>query len=136
MARVYKLTDRITIKVDDITIKIAPLSLDQKNEIQNEFLLGRTKGSPKHLTNGTVLSLKYALKDIQGLEDADGKPYSLEFDSNALTDSCVQDLMNLDLAEKLAVICATMTKGVPQKFDLEGVEIVKTAKVGDDSKNA
>jgi hypothetical protein len=141
MAKVFRRTDRITVKVDDLTIKLSPLSLDQKNEIQTEFIQGRTLASPRHLTNGTVLALRYALKDLQGVVDADDKPYELSFEGGMVTDQCIEDLMNLEISDKLVAICATLANGVPREFTgpngkkLEGVEIVQTKRESEE-KNA
>ncbi len=43
MARIYRLSDRITVKVDDLIFKLAPLSTHQKTEIQQAMLVGRSK---------------------------------------------------------------------------------------------
>lgn len=136
MARIYKRSDRIAVKIDEITVKLAPLSLDQKSEIQQLMLTGRTKADLKLLTKGIALSIKYGLKSVEGIEDSDGNPYKLSLDSNdQLTDECVDELMNLELSKKLSLVCAGLVNGVPKDFTdengnpIEGIEVVKPSKV-------
>lgn len=143
MTRIFKRSDRITVKVDSITVKLAPLTLDQKTEIQQAMLVGRTKGDIREASKGIALALKYAVKGIEGLEDADGNSYKLGVgpDGN-LNDECIDDLLNLELTPKLAMVCASMVNGVPKKFSdekgnpLDGVELVDQKAVETAVKNA
>jgi hypothetical protein len=137
--RIYKRSDRIPIKIGDIKLTIAPLTVDQKTEIQQAMLNGRVKGDIKEATRGVVLSIKYAVKGVEGIEGADGSPYALQFDdSKNLTDECVDDLLNVGMNKQLTMVCASLANGVPDQFTdekgerLEGVEILK----GETSPNA
>lgn len=131
MAKIYRLTDRISVKVGDITIKLSPLTLHQKTEVQQAMMLGRLKGDVAEATRGLVLSLKYSVKDISGVTDSEDSPYQLQFDGEHLSDSCVEDLLNLEITQKLTLICSSLVNGIPKEFTdaagnkLEGVEIVK-----------
>jgi hypothetical protein len=133
MARIYKRTDRITVRIDDVTLKLAPLSLAQKTEIQDAMFRGQTKGDLKEMTRGIALSIKYAVKGIQGVVDGDGIPYKLEEENGELTTECVDELLNLDLTAKLSRVCVAMVNGVPTRFTddknipLEGVEVVSNS---------
>lgn len=142
MARIYKRTDRITVKINDVELKLAPLSLDQKTEIQQILVEAQRAADVKGLTRGIVLAIKYSLKDVKGLEGSDG-PYKLQFDEAGLADECIEDLMNVDFSKKLTMVCSAMVNGVPTQFTddrlkpLEGVEIVSDSKASDDNlKNA
>lgn len=134
MAKIYRRTDRVSVKIGDVTVKLAPLSSHEKAEIQQAMILGRAKGDIREATRGMVLSLKYAIKGIEGVIDSDGNPYTLKFENDQLTDSCVDDLLNMELTERLALICAALVKGIPDQFTdnngvkLEGVEIVNPTK--------
>lgn len=134
MARIYRRSDRIKVKIDDIQVELAPLSVDQKAEIQQLMFTGRTRGDIQSATKGMQLSLKYAVKSVSGVEDSDGNAYALSFDDQGnLQDSCVDDLLNLEVTEKLSLCCATLARGIPAEFTdnfgkkLEGVEIVRKA---------
>lgn len=142
MARIYKRTDRIAVKIDDIVVKLAPLSLDQKTEIQQAMIHGKVKGDLKELTKGIALSIRYAVKSIEGVQDSDGNPYKVEVDSNGdLTKECVDDLMNLELTAKLSMVCASMVNGIPSEFKdndgipMSGVEVVKQVQVETEKKS-
>jgi hypothetical protein len=141
MARIYKRTDRISVKIDDIVVKLAPLTISQKTEIQQAMLEGSKKTDIREATRGIALAIQYSVKGIEGVQDSDGNPYALQFEGGNLTEACVDDLMNLELTRKLTLVCVAMVKGVPSKFtdeqdkDLEGVELVNPSK-GEPTKNA
>ncbi len=134
MAKIYKRSDRITVKIDEVTVKLAPLTLDQKTQIQDAMMNGRTKADLKELTRGIALSMKFALKGIDGVEDSDGNQYQLKFEGDEVSDTCIDDLMNLEVTQKLSLVCASLVNGIPNKFTdennkaLKGVEIVKSEK--------
>ena len=135
MTKLYRTTDKITIKVDQLTIKISPLSKRQKMSLQNDMI----KASNGDLDAGMEAisnAIRYSLKDIKGVtvEDEEGNdvPYMLEFgDDNYLTDECVDDLLNLPESQKINGICSGLIAGPPsgQIVDgegkpLEGVKII------------
>jgi hypothetical protein len=133
MSRIYKRSDRISVKIDDITLKLSPLSIDQKVEIQTAMINGRKDGDIVQATKGVCLSIKYSVKGVEGIQDGDGNDYKLEFDGDNLSDQCVDDLLNLELHRKLALVCASIVNGIPTEFSdergnlMEGVEFVKAA---------
>jgi hypothetical protein len=127
--RIYKLSDRIPIKIDDIFIKVAPLSLIQKSTIQQKMLEGQKANDLIVLTQAVTMALKYSLKNISGLVDGNGEEYRLVFgDDGYLTDECVDDLLNMPLTPKLTQVCATMAAGIPAAFEIEGVSFVEDSK--------
>lgn len=131
MAKIFKRTDRIPVRINEVVVHIAPLSIDQKVEIQDAAIKGRAKGDIKELTRSVTLAMKYAIKKIEGIEDSDGKPYQLQFDGENLSDECLVDLMNLEITDKLSSVCVKFMQGIPSEFTdasgnkLEGVEFVK-----------
>ncbi len=140
MARIYRLTDRIKVKIDDITVTIRPLSKDEKAEIQQSVIKGRAKGDFVEATRGIVLALKYAVKGIDGLIDSDDKPYQLQFDEHKnLTDDCVSELLNMEVTGKLTMVCISLANKIPDEFvdengiKLEGVDVIKAGTPGPNS---
>lgn len=125
MTKIYRTTDRIEIKIGDITVKIAPLSLIQKNEVQSIMLEGQKNSDLQKLNAAILLAVSYCLKDIQGLEDIEGNSYQLQFENNKLTEQCVDDLMNMEETPNLLKVCSAFVAGVPKKFEIEGVEFVE-----------
>jgi hypothetical protein len=135
MARIYRTTDKIPVKIDDILIKISPLTVDHKAEIQSILLTAQLKKDVAGLIKGNKLAMKYAVKSMEGVEDSDGNAYKLEFDeNNNLTDQCLDDLFNLEVTNKIVMVCANLLKKIPDEFTdtdgnkLEGVEIIKVGK--------
>lgn len=134
MARIFKKSDRITVTVDGITVKLAPLTIHQKVEIQTAMFNGRQQADLKEATRGVVQSLRYSVKGIDGVEDSDGNPYTLKFEGDVLTEECADDLMNLEITQKLTMVCAGLLNGIPKEFTdqfgnaLEGVQLVSIAK--------
>lgn len=113
MTRIYRTTDRIPVKVDTLTVTISPLSFDQKTELQS-IMMQATK-DPLFAVRGARLAIKYAVKDVQGLEDADG-PYKVTLGEDGnLTDACVDDLLNTEENPKLITLCSTLIAGVPKQ---------------------
>jgi hypothetical protein len=133
MARIYRKTDRIKVKIDDIVVTIAPLSIDQKTEVQTIMGRGHLKAEVGLLTKAVCLAMKYGIKDIEGLQTEDGTPYKLEFENDTVKDACLDDLFNLEMHEKLVLICSTLINSIPKQFTdrdgkpLEGVEIIRSA---------
>lgn len=129
MAKIYRVTDRIPVKVDDIVVTISPLTIQQKSEVE---AIGASGGSAA-LLNASLKALKYAIKDISGLENADGSGYKLEFDPDgSLSDACLDDIYNIQQSLKLITISLNLVNNIPDEFydpvtgvPLEGVSFVK-----------
>lgn len=131
MATIYRTSDRIKVKIDDIVLTLAPLNYHQKSRVQNLIL---EKGQMGAL-DSTKLAVKYALKDIEGVETLDGAKYKLEFGEDGLSDECLDDLFNLEQTMKLSSICMSLLNGVPKEFidpmtnkPMEGVSYYKEKK--------
>ena len=126
MKKIYKRSDRVSVAIDDITVKLAPLTFDQKNEIQQCMLDGRAKNDIAILSKGITLAMRYSLKGIEGVQDTDGQPYKLTADTAGnLTDECIDDLLNLENKEKLTLVCMALLRGIPDQFsDEKGLPIV------------
>ena len=138
MKKIYKRSDRIAVQIDDITVRLAPLTFDQKNEIQQSMLDGRSKNDLAALSKGITLAMKYSLRGIEGVQDSDGQPYKLALDeAGNLTDSCIDDLLNLESKEKLTLVCMSLLRGIPEQFtDMVGVSFVATTSEGSKVPNA
>ena len=125
MAKIYRLSDRIKLKVDDLEVTIGPLSIHQKAAVEGV-------ASSSSLIKASIEAMKYAIKDIKGLTDKDGKPYSLQRDeAGDLTEDTLNDLFNLENSYKLVAISLNLVNSIPDEFidvntgkPLEGVEFV------------
>ena len=130
--KIYSLTDKIPVKIGDITISISPLSTIQKAEIQGLML--KTVKDPENTLpamQASNLCVKYSLKEIKGVEMADGTSFGLQFEDGVLTDDCVEQLNNSELGTLLHQTCLNLLKGIPNTFvdeygnELKGVEMVR-----------
>lgn len=128
MARIYRISERIPLRVGDLEIQISPLALDQKAEISD--VVGDGMSTAK-LLRGSALALKYCVKSVSGLEDGEGA-YSLEFQEDGnLSDDAVNELFNMQGNDKLTAICLSLLNGIPEEFmdpltgePLKGVEFI------------
>ena len=126
MAIVYRTTDRIAVKIGELVVKISPLTKYQKERIQGLSL------DEKYM-RAAAEAIKCGIKDIEGVSNADGSQYKLQFDeNNELTEECVDDLMNLGNLSQISTVCNSLLEGIPKEFvnpytqkKLEGVEFVK-----------
>jgi hypothetical protein len=136
MAKIYKRSDRIKVNIGDVTVVIAPLSVHDKTEAQRIIANGSINQDYALTQQGLILLLKCSVKEIIGLEDSNGEPYKLQFEGDRLTDDCIDDLFNIQLHEKLIMICTSLVRGIPSEFKdekgnkIEGVEIVSSASEG------
>ncbi len=113
MARIFRTSDRIPVKIDTITVTIAPLSFDQKTELQT--IMMQASADPMYAVKGARLAIKYAVKDITGVETLDGTKYAPEFDGTGnLSDAGVDDLLNMEETAKLIAVCSQLISGIPR----------------------
>ncbi len=117
--KVLRTSEQVKIKVKDdagaelFSFTVSPLTYEQKSEIQNCRTMKEGEARVDGL-KAVRLAIKYALKKVHGLEDSDGEPYELEFEANkaALTDSCIDDILNTERAGTFSVACSKMLNGV------------------------
>lgn len=130
--KVYSLNARIPVKIGDVTFKLSPFSQSQKIEMA-EFANFESGQYLQNASRMTFRALKYSIKGVEGLEDAlTGEPYALEFDdSGCLTDAAVNDLLSIEIADKLMIACMAILKGIPKEIvnpqtgqKMEGVEVL------------
>lgn len=124
--RIYKTTDKIEYKFGDLKIKVSPMSVEDKGILTGLMMKGQSKGDVMSLMEGTLYALQVSIKEIQGLEDAEGNPYILSFgDDGKLTKECASDLLNIDQDNKLVSLCSSFINGVPSKLP-DGISLVES----------
>lgn len=113
MSKIYRASDRIPVQIDDITVVIAPLTFNQKSELQSIML--SAKSDPMNAVKGARLAIKFAVKEVRGLEDIDGKEYKITTDDSGLiSDESVDDLLNIQEQPKLIALCTQLIAGMPK----------------------
>lgn len=127
--KIRKTTEKVPVKIGELTFKISPLSFEQKCDIQNLLAAG---GSTSIL-KASKLAIKYAVKDVEGLENHDGSKYEVKFDEIGLSDETIDDLANTEINDSLNYVCITLLNGLPKRFEhpvtkqpLVGVSFVET----------
>jgi hypothetical protein len=138
MAKIFRKTDKIKVRVgnesDNLVLVLSPLDYQQKNEIQSMLLEAQNKNEPTRYVDGIRLAIKYSVKGVENCVDGDGNKYVPAFENGLLTDECVDDLMNMDLSDKVMMVCANLARGVPSKFlDQQNKELPDVEILGDKS---
>lgn len=128
MARIYKCTDKIPLKIHDLKVKISPLTFDQKNTCQGMIMSGNQMSAAFH-------ALQCSLKELDGIENGDGSKYELEFEDGIVAKACMDDLLNLSESQDMQLVAISLINGIPKEFNnpvtggkLEGVEFIKEKK--------
>lgn len=126
--KIRKTTEKIAVKVGDLIFKISPLTFEQKCEIQSTLMAGTAIS----ILKASKLAIKYAVKDIDGLENVDGSKYEVKFDNIGLSDETVDDLANTEISDSLNYMCISLLNGLPKRFEhpvtkepLKGVSFVE-----------
>lgn len=126
MAIIYKATDKVAIKIDDITIKIRPLKLEEKSQILAKLQKAQVEKDMMAIQDAALDPIRLCLMEIQGIETASGEAYELERKDGKLTEDCLSDLLNMPLSEKLSKVCSSTLNGIPSDFQIEGVSFEKS----------
>jgi hypothetical protein len=78
-------------------------------------------------------NLKYALKEVRGFSDSEGKPYKLEFEQGreVLTDKCINELLATPIQNELILAARDLGSNVPDEIldpitnkKIEGIEVI------------
>lgn len=127
MARIYKSTDRKKITIDDVTVTLAPLNLENKSKAMSMLLEGQKKNDYLILNEAIYFTVRACLKNIEGVKDSNDEPYKLEFDEdNFLTKECLQDLTNMECTAKLLSVCGVLIADFTKDdYGIDGVSVVK-----------
>lgn len=141
MIKVYKLTDRLTCKINEIELIYSPMTFQQKMEC-SEFVTSKSGDVNTNDMASLFKALKYSIKDVKGFEYADGSSYELQFDDNGhLTDDCVQELFNTEISPDLVWAAFGMIQGTTGKIlnpatgeEVKGVEFIPPKKQSNASK--
>lgn len=125
MARIYKMTDKIPVKIHDLTVEISPLNYETKSICQNLILNGR------HM-DAAIEALRASIKSVSGLENADGSEYQLDLVEGKISEACLDELLNVQGSDEMQLIAISLLQGIPKEFvdpatgkPLQGVSFVK-----------
>lgn len=122
MRRIYKLSDRIRIKVGDLTVILRPLTYKEKADIQSEMIT--SSGNIRGAMDAAVNALKCALVGFEGISNADGSPY-------VYSEADFDDVLNMPESSTLTKAAMNLLNNIPKEFvdphtaqKLQGVEFL------------
>lgn len=127
--RIYRCTDKIEVKIDDVSIFVSPLSFQAKMNLQG-LMLKASNGDMDSAMKAVIQALKVSIKDIKGVQDGEGE-YQISFDGEEVSDDCINDILNMPISNKISTICTNLLSGIPNQIldsngePLEGVSIVQ-----------
>ena len=119
------MSDRIPVKIHDMTVKISPLSYDVKSACQSLIMNGN------HM-EAAVYALKNSIKEIDGLENEDGSKYQLQFSEGQISQDSIDEILNVPGSDEMQLVAISLLQGIPKEFvdpgtgkKLTGVEFLK-----------
>ena len=125
MAKIYRTTDRIEIKIGETVVKIAPLGYQAKQMISQKMVNAQKVGDLTGINDAVTLAMRHCVKSISGLTDMNDEPYQLEFENQILSDKCTEELLNMEYTSELLKVATQFINGVPKVLDIKGVEFVE-----------
>ena len=116
MSKILKMSDRIKIKVGKTTFIIGPLNQMQKIELSECTKMAPGGEEVYDLSRAQVLLIKYGLKGLEGVTDAHGDPYKLEFENDILTDDCLSEVFTLEARAEYLTAAWQCLNNLPDKI--------------------
>lgn len=139
--RISRLSDRFKIKMEGVTVMVAPLSGRQKLEMtsmikqRDDGKLYIDKPSQEHYL------IKHSVKSIEGLKDYDGKDYVLYFDGDSLSDDCAEEVLSFLVNTYFTVANTQIISGLMGDVinpitgnPIDGISVERFVKVSDEEK--
>jgi hypothetical protein len=128
VAKVLRMSDRIKVKIGELSFELAPLSNDRKIEISSctkkqDGIDVYDHGSAQHLY------VKYSLKKVTGLTDYNDNEYKLSFENEVLTDDCVSEIFMIPQKQDLMAAAWQLLNGMPEKLTDHNGKVMKGVKL-------
>ena len=128
--QILRLKDRISIEFETFTVKLNPLSYDERSKIES---FQKVKSGDVEIDWGKTLfyTLKYSVADIIGLKDYKGEEIKPDRDGDYLSDEMISDLYNSSMRQDI-LQCINRLDSHPDmliKGEID-IEAVKSVKVG------
>ena len=118
---IFKTTDRVPVKIADVTFWISPLTLDQRRQIND---LTKLSGGAEKVDGFSAAEyyVKFGVKSIDGLTLADGSAYQCAYgEDGTLDDATLGDIFQLGCFSQLITACTNLSAIAANK--IEGVSI-------------
>lgn len=128
--KVLRLSDRITVNFETFSIKIKPISFEERSIIEsfNKIVSGEVVTDWNKVLFHTI---KFCIADIQGLKDFNDQPLICEFKDGYITDDMVSIIFNSSMREDI-LRSVRKIEDNPEKFlsGDHGIDSVKGVKLG------
>jgi hypothetical protein len=119
---IYRVTDRIPVKIGGLTFWLSPMKTRHKERMIS--LIRQTAGKEdSDPLEQARLSIQFCLKAITGAKNPDGSDYVLELDEDGIpTEDAMADVFQLDAVASLTTVALSWLSG-PKQLEIPGVEV-------------
>lgn len=133
MTIIYRKDDLIKLKIGDLTFSIRPMSYQDRVSVLSA--LSNEGGSViENAALATFKTMKHTIVSVDGAMLLSGDKYKITKDDDGkISDTSIDELLNLEENNLLGLALNNFLRGVPAKIinpntgeELEGVEIVKS----------
>lgn len=138
---IYRTTDLLKYKFGTVEMEFSPLSSFQKKAITPILALASktrtvigpdgkahqvTEQDAGKMQEAMQMAMKFSIKSIKGVEDAEGNEYTLSFEENGeITEDCLSDLLNIPEHVKASYVVGSFLGGAPKTTELpEGISFL------------
>lgn len=102
---VYGPNDRLKLKVGELVFHVSPMTFAQKLKIQ-ETMMRKGGQSLEDIGLASFYTIKYSIKDVEGLEAPGGEPWKPSFEEDgSLTDQDTEALLSLQVKDSIIQSC-------------------------------
>lgn len=130
--KVYRLSDRLKLKIGELTFEVAPMTYGQKLEV-SQAMTHQGGEQLQDVGKATYLTIKYSVKNVTGIVYPDGSKWKPRFEEDGtLTNELVEELLSLHIKDDLIFACISLMSDFGGKVknpttgeELKGVEIVQ-----------
>lgn len=106
---IYKPSDRIPIKLGDLTVVLSPLTFEQKADVYDlQMKAGKGKQDDTSILRK---AMAYSVKDLKGAKSWDGKEFTLNWENGKLCNDCIEVLMGLPDSKSLVKAIGAIVRG-------------------------
>lgn len=130
MAIIFKSSDRVKLTIGEITLVLSPLTYGQKIEVAARTRIQKDGEQRINMALLAHLAIKYSLKNIVGVNNADKSKYGLSFEDKnftsilgekkeaVLTDECAEELIEgLTMSPSITTIAYQLINGIPDYIE-------------------
>lgn len=132
--KIYRTTDRIPVNIGDVKVWLAPMSSENRIKLQALIRVEAGEIIVDQERMG-LFAIRCCVKDVEGIEYADGTAYKPEIVDDVMTEDSISELLQACDMAKL-MLASTRMMRVDAKTQLPpGVKLKKSDKPKRSKKN-